>query len=422
MKKKLILVFTVVLMIGCASGKKIVERTVQNTFSDSFYRNQFTGLLLFDPITNDTLYDYNSAKYFIPASNTKIFTLYASLRMLPDSIPALKYKMKNDTLFITGTGDPSLFHPYFKDSTVTEFLKKYKNIAFDLNNLQDDKFGPGWSWSDYQYYYQPERNALPLFGNVVTVHHLDMLQVVPSYFSDSVVPINFSRNRELEKNIFYFSRSRKDTVEIPYRTDSTLTRVLLEDILGKKITLVKSMPIGEKQILHSVLSDSIFKRMMRESDNFIAEQLLILASSTLSDTLNSEKVRDYVLENHLSDLKQQPRWVDGSGLSRYNLFSPQSIVHVLHKMYTEIPRERLFDLFPAGGVSGTLENWYPGNPEPYIYAKTGSLSNNHCVSGYLITKSGKTLIFSFMNNHFRQPSSEVKRRMQSIFEKIRDTY
>ncbi len=92
-------------------------------------------------------------------------------------------------------------------------------------------------------------------------------------------------------------------------------------------------------------------------------------------------------------------------------------------MFREIPRERLYLFFPAGGESGTIEDWYPGNPEPYIYAKTGSLSNNHCLSGYLLTKSGKTLIFSsFMNNHFMESSSEIKNRMQSIFEEIRDTY
>jgi D-alanyl-D-alanine carboxypeptidase/D-alanyl-D-alanine-endopeptidase (penicillin-binding protein 4) len=162
--------------------------------------------------------------------------------------------------------------------------------------------------------------------------------------------------------------------------------------------------------------------MMEVSDNFIAEQLLILGSSTLSDTLNSHNAREHVLDNYLSDLRQPPRWVDGSGLSRYNLFTPESMVHVLHTMYNEIPRERLFLFFPTGGKSGTIENWYPGSPDPYIYAKTGSLGNNHCLSGYLLTKSGKTLIFSFMNNHFVESSSEIKKRMQSIFENIRDNY
>ena len=221
---------------------------------------------------------------------------------------------------------------------------------------------------------------------------------------------------------FYFSDSRKDTVEIPYRTDSTLTRLLLEDVLGKPIRIADRMPVGKKKILVGLPSDTLYRRMMHESDNMIAEQLLILASATISDTLDGERVRDSVLNNQLSDLKQRPRWVDGSGLSRYNLFTPESMVHVLHKLYREIPKERLFSLFPAGGVSGTLENWYPGQNEPYIFAKSGSLSNNYCLSGYLITKSGKTLIFSFMNNHFRSPSSEVKKRMQLIFEEIREKY
>jgi len=161
--------------------------------------------------------------------------------------------------------------------------------------------------------------------------------------------------------------------------------------------------------------------MMIESDNFLAEQLLLLCSSTLSDTLSSSKVREYILENELADLKQQPRWVDGSGLSRYNLFTPESMIHVLSKLYDDIPRERLFDFFPAGG-QGTLKDWYPGKPEPYLFAKTGSVGNNYNISGYLITKSGKILIFSFMNNHFRHPSSEIKKRMQRIFEALRDDY
>lgn len=422
MKKTLTILFIGILLIGCATAKRNIRKTAQNTFASAFYDNQFTGFLLLDPESKDTLYAHNSNKYFTPASNTKIFTLYAAMQLLPDSIPALKYSTKNDTIFAEGTGDPSFLHSYFKDSTVQQFLSDHQNIALGLNNFQDDKFGPGWSWGDYQYYYQPERTPFPLYGNVVTLHNSNTLHVQPSYFTDSVVTIDFSKNREPDKNIFYYAKSRQDTVEIPYRTDAILTKNLLERELGKKITLTKNIPEGKKTVLYSIPSDSMYKRMMVESDNFLSEQLLILASSTLSDTLSSEKSRNYVLENHLSDLNQEPRWVDGSGLSRYNLFTPESIVYVLHKMYREIERERLFNLFPAGGVSGTLENWYDGRSKPYIYAKSGSLGNNYCLSGYLITKSGKTLVFSFMNNHFRHPSAEVKKNMQRVLEFVRDTY
>jgi D-alanyl-D-alanine carboxypeptidase/D-alanyl-D-alanine-endopeptidase (penicillin-binding protein 4) len=91
-------------------------------------------------------------------------------------------------------------------------------------------------------------------------------------------------------------------------------------------------------------------------------------------------------------------------------------------MYREVPRRRLFDMFAVGGVSGTLKDWYPGNPVPYIHAKTGTLGNNHCLSGYLMTSSGKVLIFSFMNNHFRQPATEVKQQIQLVLEWVRDHY
>jgi len=422
MKQKVITVLIGILLTGCTSARKIVGKTAQHNFATALYDNQFTGFLLLDPVSNDTLSAYNSTKYFTPASNTKIFTLYASLQLLPDSIPALKYSTRNDSLFVAGTGDPSFLHHYFKDSTALRFLGGHQHVSLYLNNFQDEKFGPGWAWGDYEYYYQPEKSAFPLYGNVLSLYNENKIQVRPSYFTDSIVPIGFSKNRELEKNIFYYAKSRKDTTEIPFRIDSTLIKNLLERELGKKISLTNEMPLGEKNVLYSIPSDSMYKRMMVESDNFIAEQLLLLASSTLSDTLSSENSRSYVLENYLSELKQEPRWVDGSGLSRYNLFTPESMVYVLHKMYREIERERLFNFFPAGGISGTLENWYDGGPKPYIYAKSGSLSNNYCLSGYLITKSGKILIFSFMNNHFRQSSSEVKKKMQQVLEMVRDTY
>ncbi len=422
MKKIVVLLLLTVLFIRCTTVKRSIIKKIDTQIESDPFKNQFTGFLIIDPVSRDTIYNSNSTRYFTPASNTKIFTLFASLNLLPDSIPTLKYVIENDTIYVQGTGDPTVLHPYFNDSTALHFMDKYKNIALYPNNFKEEKFGPGWSWDDYHWYYSPERSGFPLYGNIVTIKNVDTIEVLPKYFKDSIVFIDYPANRELQKNIFYFNPSKKDTVEIPFRVDSSLTKNLLEKSLHKKIRITHKIPEGEQQILYGIPSDSVYKRMMEVSDNFLAEQLLILGSSTLSDTLNSHKAREYVLDNYLSDLRQPPRWVDGSGLSRYNLFTPESIVHVLHKMFREIPRERLYLFFPAGGESGTIEDWYPGNPEPYIYAKTGSLSNNHCLSGYLLTKSGKTLIFSFMNNHFMESSSEIKNRMQSIFEEIRDTY
>ena len=118
-------------------------------------------------------------------------------------------------------------------------------------------------------------------------------------------------------------------------------------------------------------------------------------------------------------MPSQLTWRDGSGLSRYNLLTPRSMVTILDKMYQEYDIERILTLFPTGGKSGTLRNWYKGNP-PYIFAKTGTMSNKHCLSGYIKTKEGKTLIFSFMHNNYIGSSSQVKREMEKVFKFIRD--
>lgn len=410
------------IIVGCSSVKHGFQRNTQKVLKSTFYENQFTGFLVVEPQKKDTLLNFNGKKYFTPASNTKIFTLFTALKMLPDTIPALKYVNHHDTLYIEGTGDPTFLHSYFRQNKTMDFLRGYDNIAIFLDNFQDEKFGPGWAWEDYQYYFQPEKSAFPMYGNVATIRPSSPIEVTPSYFQDSIIRINFNQNREWHKNTFYYPSSRKDTLEIPFKTDTVLTKKLLANALGKNVKIVSKMPAGEKHIAYSIPVDTVYKRMMIESDNFLAEQLLLLCSSMLSDTLRSSLVREHILENELKNLKQPPRWVDGSGLSRYNLFTPESMVYVLSKLYEDIPKDRLFSFFPAGGEAGTLEEWYAGDPEPYLFAKTGSVGNNHNISGYLLTKSGKTLIFSFMNNHFRHPSSEVKKQMQRIFEEIRDNY
>jgi D-alanyl-D-alanine carboxypeptidase/D-alanyl-D-alanine-endopeptidase (penicillin-binding protein 4) len=87
-----------------------------------------------------------------------------------------------------------------------------------------------------------------------------------------------------------------------------------------------------------------------------------------------------------------------------------------------MPQERLFSLLPAGGVSGTISDSYKGQGKPFVFAKTGSLSNNHCLSGYVVTNKGKVLIFSFMNNHFVEGSAVVKKEMNKILTYLRDTF
>ncbi|NCP83634.1 MAG: D-alanyl-D-alanine carboxypeptidase [Flavobacteriia bacterium] len=421
-KLKFIFIFTssILLFFGCKSA--LVTKKITKHFDSSFYDSQFTGLLVVDPASNDTIFKYNAHKYFTPASNTKIFTLYTALQVLAEKIPALKYRVDKDTITIQGTGDPTFLHTFFQDSTALKTAQNFKKVNLILDNLSDEKYGPGWAWEDYDTYFSPERSSFPMYGNVVTVNNQNNLQIIPKAFKKNIQYSERKFSRDYNANNFYYPLKNTKTIEIPMVIDSLLIAELWNDLLPGKVFIIDRTSKKLDQIAFSVEADSLYKRMMQESDNFLAEQMLILSSSTLSDTLSADKIRNFILENQLKDLKEKPRWVDGSGLSRYNLFTPTSFVQVLTKLYAEIPRNRLFNLFPSGGEFGTLKNWYAGNSRPYIYAKSGTLGNNYSLSGYLITNSGKTFIFSFMNNHYTKPTNEVKKSMQTVLELLRDQY
>jgi D-alanyl-D-alanine carboxypeptidase/D-alanyl-D-alanine-endopeptidase (penicillin-binding protein 4) len=406
------------LTIGCSSVKKTLNTQLQK----DPLKNSFHGLVVVDAHSQKTIYDQNGDRYFLPASNTKVVTFYTGVKMLPKNIPTLKYAVANDTLFIEGTGDPSWLHPHLKDTTAIQWLKKQGTIALYLNNIEEDRYGPGWAWEDYDTYFSPERGSLPLYANVVTLSAVDSLQVSPPYFTENVSLQKKPKSRVEFSNQFFIDPMEQDTLEVPYITDKNITKALLETVLEKEITLVDHFPDTPKQTLYGMETDSIYKQMLYKSDNFLAEQLLIAASSTISDTLGTQKAMDYMLEHDYSDLSQKPRWVDGSGLSRYNLFTPRSFVEILQKLHNEVPEERLFGIFPMWGPSSTVKEWEDPTTEPFLFAKSGSFGNNYNLSGYVKTKSGKLLIFSFMNNHFRIPSSEVRKTMYETLKELYLTY
>jgi D-alanyl-D-alanine carboxypeptidase/D-alanyl-D-alanine-endopeptidase (penicillin-binding protein 4) len=153
--------------------------------------------------------------------------------------------------------------------------------------------------------------------------------------------------------------------------------------------------------------------MMLISDNFLAEQLLFMVSDKLFQSLDTDRALDYVIKTHLADLPDTPRWVDGSGLSRHNLLTPRSLVAVFEKLNQLLPREQLLELLATGGKTGTLKNSFQA-AQPYIFAKTGSMSHSYNLAGLVRTKSGKTYAFAFMNTNFPSPVSTVRKEVEKV--------
>ncbi|MBX2928400.1 MAG: D-alanyl-D-alanine carboxypeptidase [Saprospiraceae bacterium] len=400
----------------------------------------FTGFALYDPQTRAMIAQYQADKYFTPASNTKILTLQTALNVLGDSLPVLRYLSMGDYLVFWGTGNPAFLHPDLPaDTTVLSFLRsRSEELFFTDFNFKDEHFGPGWSWDDFSDYYQPERSPMPIYGNVARFRTLGPdsgFVAHPALFRDSIYygpQLEAARGSAIRRshigNRFEYNAAALrpgTTKEVPFDYSPALFTQLLSDTLRRPVRWIDArlLPSDTVRTLYMPANDSLYMRLMRDSDNFIAEQLLMMCSEQLFHQQNTAQTIDYAKGRFFNTVPDRLEWWDGSGLSRYNAFTPRTVVHILDRLYRQQPRERLFRIFPAGGVSGTIRDWYPGkNGQPYVFAKTGTLRYVHCLSGFVTTKKGKVLIFSFMHNNHTTGANPLKEEMQKVLRWVQEQY
>jgi D-alanyl-D-alanine carboxypeptidase/D-alanyl-D-alanine-endopeptidase (penicillin-binding protein 4) len=416
------------LLTGCSSTQ-FIKKEIKETESQL---HGHVGFYLYDLKSEKIKLDYNGAKYFVPASNTKIFSFYTSLRLLGDSVRSLKYVYRADSLIFQGLADPSfLYENVFDNGRSFQFLKRHQGkIFFNSYNFRTQSLGPGWAWDDYNDYYSAERSPFPVYGNLISIKKKAEETFVfnPNVFQSdlTVSSVNHANEeiiRGVDSNLLTYFRGTKKKKEwtIPFRASDSLTIKLLSDTLSKKVELTHFNLFEGAKILKTVPVDSLYRVMMQDSDNFIAEQLLLQCAAVVSDTLKPEIAIKYSTKNFLSNLSDPPQWVDGSGLSRFNLFTPRSIVELWKKIYEAVPQERLFKIIAVGGKNGTLKNYFKSDT-PFVFGKTGSLTNVRSLSGFLLTRKGRIFIFSFMNNNFTTPSGDVRKRMEKIINRIHDKY
>src|SRR5690606_35600393 len=268
---------------------------------------------------------------------------------------------------------------------------------------------------------------LPIYGNIARFRlEGGKLVVSPKFFAEATtIPYEgMSNGFKIEKpwdpNTFLVLECANTSKNIPFTPDFRTIADLLEDTLGNIVTIDPIADMKSPKTLFSQPVDSMLRPMMHRSDNFYAEQSLLMVSDRLLNDFNDFLVIDTILKSDFRDLPQMPRWVDGSGLSRYNLFTPQSIVSILNKMRNEFGMERIYTIFPTGG-RGTLSNYYLSE-SGYIFAKTGTLSGVVALSGFLYTKKNRLLIFSVLVNNHRSSATEVRRAVESFLKEIREKY
>ena len=417
----------VVLFSSCSVSKQISKQATRVLLKDSAISTGHIGISIYEPATDRYWYNYDATKYFVPASNTKLFSLYAGMKYLGDSLVGLRYEVDKDSVVkIQPTGDPTFLHPEFLNQPVYAFLKNSKWISFTNRLFTDNFMGMGWAWDDYKESYLVQRSNFPIYGNLINIKKVgNNVSVTPSS-QPFIIPEytnlqnGFDVDKKWDDNLIIITAGTNQRLFVPFTPNSMDIIEMLKDTLHLPVIPDLDFYGKLKNVIHTQPVDSLFKPMMHRSDNFYAEQTLLMASNEHIGSMNDEKIIDTILNTDLKDIPQQPKWVDGSGLSRYNLFTPQSFVYMLNKLKNEFGLERLKNILPTGG-EGTLSAYYK-KEAGFIFAKTGTLSNHCALSGFIITKKNKLLIFSVLNNHYKTGATPVRRAVEKFLEAIREKY
>jgi D-alanyl-D-alanine carboxypeptidase/D-alanyl-D-alanine-endopeptidase (penicillin-binding protein 4) len=128
-----------------SQGRKNDLRALDNLINSPALKSAHVGVLVYDDSLKQDIAAYQEERYFVPASNTKLFSLYAGLKYLGDSLVGIRYEENDTAVFVFPSGDPSLLHPDFMQQPVVDFLKKTPKKIYIVDSAwQEEPLGPGW--------------------------------------------------------------------------------------------------------------------------------------------------------------------------------------------------------------------------------------------------------------------------------------
>ncbi len=198
----------------------------------------------------------------------------------------------------------------------------------------------------------------------------------------------------------------------------------IEVIENRKISLAKAR---EKQFLYREqqelanwqslpLIDNL-RILIKSSRNLYGEMLLRGLGAEVSG-LGSLETGRQALEAFLerAGIGAEPLdFSDGSGLSRTNLLTPESVVRLLQYMERHPRAEEFRDCLPVAGRDGTLKNRMKGTAaQGRVLAKTGTLKFVSSLSGYATNRDGTRMAFSIMANNTRGSPRQARRAIDAI--------
>jgi len=403
-----------------------------------------------------TLYSRDAEKYFIPASNVKLFTSAAALQQLGADFRfhTSVYQNGDGVLVVLGKGDPSLTDVQLK--LLAQQLKQkgvttIKQLIVDDSYFQGNMVNPSWEWEDIQSDYGAPISSFILNENTFSLKlvpsslgkvaqviwddqneakKLQIINQVVTVASDQ--PTYIDINRDLSGAVLRI-KGQIGVKSSPYLLNLPITEPnkhflyhLRTALLSENLSLAKAGVVNggkyqtEIAAIESPPLAELLTYMNLNSDNLYAESLLRTLAKKKVDSLNqnSDQIGLEVVKDTLSQLGVDPKsyvLVDGSGLSRHDLVSPQALVETLQAM-AKTPNASIYrGSLPVAGKSGTLVNRFRNSSaQGIVQAKTGSMTGVFSLSGYIEPPNYQPLVFSIIVNESDQSGTVIKQAIDEI--------
>jgi serine-type D-Ala-D-Ala carboxypeptidase/endopeptidase (penicillin-binding protein 4) len=389
MLNKLILLLLLFFFTSLSFSFDLAKKRIDMVLS-KLPANTRVGMLIYNPLSQDTLFKLNPDLSMIPASNTKLFTTSTALtlmggdyelstKLLTDD-PNLNDGIINGNLYLKGYG-----HSLFTQSDLEEMVSRLKTLGIKKitgNIIGDDTFfddiytRDDWIKDEVANVKLPPISALVLDRNRVTY------------------------TRKSGRRIRSYTGNIKDP---PLHAVIKLKEFLNNAGIAAEGGTIKGIaPYSADVILESTVTlRDIIAVINKNSDNFIAECLFktigAIASGAQGNSFYStQAILRFIADNGI--YADGSAVVDGSGISRFNQITPGAIAGVLEKMYFDLTNyEDFYNSLSIAGVDGTLRRRMQGTlAENNFHGKTGTLNGVSSIAGYLTTASEEDLIVSII--------------------------
>jgi D-alanyl-D-alanine carboxypeptidase/D-alanyl-D-alanine-endopeptidase (penicillin-binding protein 4) len=419
--------------------------------------------------TNDSnpqiLANLDGDRYFMPASNAKLFITAIALkilgvnyqfstRLMSHNLPNAKGEIENG-LWVVASGDPSFRSTTGLKALVTQLkdkgVKRIDGGIWTLTSRKGAEVADSWEWSDLQEYYAAIASPFTINENALDWTITPNTIGKPAIFSwdqpflatdwhvsNQSITVSADSTYDLKVVRPYGRKELIITGQMPEKSEPELGGVAIPnpkanflDLLRQELTkqgisvssdinannAKKLPPTQDLAIALSPPLSELIVTTNKDSNNLYAELLLRALGDRLHETIPDDSVLGgmMIINKYLQSINISPNSVllaDGSGLSRRSLTTPRAIVKLLQSMASDLYFRRSLAI---SNVDGTLTNRFKNTSAQGLFqAKTGSLTGVIALSGYANPQNFHEVIFSIIINNSNLPTRELQQYVDAI--------